>query len=141
MNAPAKPTKAQLDYALGRINAIASIKQADIYNRFTTRNQPSRITAADLVAGIKSGQIKLRDWQHDRMIGYDDRGYTSWPGVHHLFDLDQVCVAGGKKVDDKAIQPLLTQLKNEVQSLQDQIMLGDLTQALALIQTFEKKRV
>lgn len=118
-------TRDQVKYAMSRIDEIWREKSSIITDECTT---PAKIvTAEDFIRLVKEGKVTVKpDWDGD------DNVANSYLRLESLFDLSKF--QRPAKVDTKRQKDRQGKLHNEVVRIKDQLMLGDLTAALAMIE-------
>ena len=117
--------KTQLQYAVNRLRGAANAKVSELKTA-----KPAKVFDVEaLVAGIKNGKIKPKQ----RTIGQEVLHYTD---VGNIFVLPET----EEDKPDPAFEKAKVALWAEVTRIEDQLYLGDVKVALALIEAFETKK-
>ncbi len=117
-------------YAMERIEEIAEQKFRAIEKELPVL-KPKRITYKRALVLIKQGKIKLKP-------NYPDRELYSNDDFDNVFDVTEYHedTYNFSPYDKKAYEKKAEPIRKEVRRIKDQIMLGDATEALKLIEEF-----
>ena len=123
--------KTQTEYALRRLQEVCNQKLTVIRDSLSTKAKA--FDAVALVAAIKSGKIKAR-------ITYAGRHIDRYTDVSQVFDGLDKFYTQEREMDNDAYNKAAAPIQAEYQRIQDQLILGDSKEALALIEAFAKKQ-
>jgi len=116
-------------YLLERIRRITWDKERELNKKFTVG--PKTLTPTDFLKLVKSGKIKL----------HKDCEEVYWTlDISKVFNLSKY-VHRYSETDDEALEQAQEGLKLQRTALEDNIMLGEASKALELLQAFEKEPV
>lgn len=118
--------KAQLDYAMTRVNGILAAKIKQITEQHTKPAQ--YIDDHQRAELVRSGKVKLRS-DITRINTFDD--------VSKVFDFSKY--AWSDTVDTKAVEKAAKPFRTQAEKLKDKIMLGDESTAMAALEAFSAK--
>ena len=131
------PTREQVNYACRRVDEIVHTKHKAVAKKHTTVRPSGAVTVNELVALIKRGKVKPHDGT--MKIGYDGQHHWGhFPNINSVFDLEAVCPSPQDLVDDAKVKTEMRPVYAQAASIKDQIVLGDLEQAISLIDAFAK---
>lgn len=120
----------QLKYARERLREVLASK---LEVARTAASQPAqKFDAAALVKGIKNGSIKIN------VLYEDDDNVETYTSVGSVFDISAHVKQAN--FDVKAFRKVEKVINEEAQRIEDQLVLGDSQEALALIEAFAKKK-
>lgn len=118
-------------YAMERVEEIALQKFSAIRDALPII-MAKRLTYEQALRLIRSGKIKLKIKKDKKLYGYDDFSDVFDLKGHHDYQ-------GEDSYDEKLYKKKTEPIRKERQRIKDQIMLGDTTKALRLIEDFAKK--
>lgn len=115
--------KSQQEYARGRVRKILEMKKLEITAKHT--KEAKSLTSEERANLLRSGKVKLRP---------DVTKIESYTDVTDVFDFSKY--AWPRAIDTAAVEKAMAPLEAEATAIEDQIVLGDGSEALAAIERF-----
>jgi len=119
--------KDQRKYALGRIVAITHRKVREAEERLTS--PAVYLGSEEMLRLVRDGKVKFRKF-------IDPKTYHLKDVLREVFDFSGYET---KKSTDPALEKEVTRIRQQAAQIEDEIMLGDATEALDKINQFDKE--
>lgn len=111
----------QTKYAREKINRIASDKRDQIYKKY----KPAEMTPEQITEALKKGEFRVRDTPKN-----------GWNSLQAYIQFDATVI---DEDNDKLMKTALKDLENTKSRMMDELILGDVQEALQILRDFEAK--